>query len=347
MTDLLSESAIDAGWSDLEEAASYTHFRPLADAATRFVTEAQSDRRITLGIGPFDHEMRGISPGHLAMLVGYTHSGKTLLALHVMRHNHDKRIALFIPDEPAPLVLTKLASLTFGITARELEARVADEDPNALRMLHETVEEYPNLVIFDKPLNPRTMRNGFEEATDHWGENADLVIVDYLDLLQGRDLAARADCVKAFGSDNDVPMVVLHQPSRSAGAQGRKMRIDSGGYGGETWATFQIGVWRKKNAIEAEFEELDARREKSNAVLERMDELQREARIHEYTLTANLNKNKRPGGRLVDGLDFEVDLESGALRLLHGDLPRQFQQTRHLRVAGSSYNPYDELEGRW
>lgn len=342
----MDDADIAAGWTAVEQAASYTHFRPLADAATRFITEAQSDRRVELGIAPFDREMRGISPGHLAFVVGYSHSGKTLLTLHVIRENHDKRIAMFIPDEPAPLVLTKLASLTFGIPARELEARVADDDHMAKRMLTETVEEFPNLVIFDKPLTPRVMRNGFEEACDHWGENADLVIVDYLDLFQAGDFAARADAVKAFGSDHDVPLMVLHQTSRSAGAQGRKMRIDSGNYGGETWATYQIGVWRKKYAIAAELEELENRRDKPEWVMDKIDMLHREARIHEYTLTANLNKNKRPGGQLVDGIDFEMELDTGSLRMLNGDLPRQFQRARNLHVVGA-YNPYEELEGRW
>lgn len=331
----LTDEDIAAGWDAVEERASYVHFRPLADAATRFVAEAQSNRRAMLGIEPLDAEMRGISPGHLAMIVGYSHSGKTLLTLHVIRQNRDKRIAMFIPDEPAPLVLTKLASLTFGIPARELEYRVRHQDRDAERMLNETVEEFPNLVIFDKPLTPRIMRNGFDEVCDHWGENADLVIVDYLDLLQAGDLSARADYVKAFGTDKDVPMMVLHQTSRSAGAQGRKMRIDSGAYGGETWATFQLGVWRKKYALAAELEELEARRDQPEWVLDRIEMLRRDIRVHEYTLTVNLNKNKRPGGQLVDELDFEMELETGALHMLYGDLPRQYlTQHRHLRVAG-------------
>ena len=52
---------------------------------------------------------------------------------------------------------------------------------------------------------------------------------------------------------------MLHQTSRTAGARGQAMRIDSGNYGGETHATFQIGVWRKRAAIAAELDDLQAR----------------------------------------------------------------------------------------
>jgi hypothetical protein len=40
-------------------------------------------------------------------------------------------------------------------------------------------------------------------------------------------------------------MLVLHQSSRTAGADGKKMTISSGAYGGEQQATHILGVRRK------------------------------------------------------------------------------------------------------
>jgi hypothetical protein len=37
---------------------------------------------VYLGIEPIDNEMRGIAPGELAMMLGYSHGGKTLVLLH-------------------------------------------------------------------------------------------------------------------------------------------------------------------------------------------------------------------------------------------------------------------------
>ena len=306
------------------------HYRPLVDAAAAFVKEAQNTKRIYTGIPQFDEEMRGLSPGHLGVIVGYSHSGKTLVLLHMLRNNRDKRIAMFIPDEPATLVLTKLTSMQHGIPARELEERVANDDKDAINLLRSTaLDDFPNLAVFDKPLTPDVLNWGYEEACDHWGAEADLVVVDYVDLVQGAEVVPQKfDILKSFVANKEVPMWAIHQTSRSGGAEGRAMTISSGNYGGEQHATMMIGVRRKKSAILAELGEQRLRLLKnpnSEAVLERIAELEHDLAIHEYTLTANLVKNKRPGGQLVDELDFEMALSTGRIyQLKNGDLPRQY-----------------------
>jgi hypothetical protein len=327
VTAALTPAEVQAGWVALEAAPVFEHVRPLSDARKRFVREAQSNRRLMLGWDVFDREMRGVSPGHLMMLTGYSHSGKTLVALNILHANRTKRIALFTPDEPAPLVLTKLASMVFGIPARQLEEQVRDADHTALRMLDEVVEEFPNLLIFDRPLTPKLMRQSYTEACEHWGDVGDLAVIDYLDLVRaGESVVTKADAIKAFGTEHDVPLMVLHQTSRSAGTNGRPMRIDSGNFGGETWATFQLGIWRKRNAIVGELYEL-AQRTQDEWVRWRTEYLRAELPRHEYTLTVNLNKNKRPGGRLIEeGVDFELSLDTGHLRPLNGDLPEQLRR---------------------
>jgi len=308
VTELLGPVELEAGWVEAERQATFKHVRPLTDARTRLVREAQSGRRIEFGIPAIDHETRGVSPGHLAMITGYSHNGKTLVALHALYHNRTKRIALFIPDEPAPLVLAKLASLVFDVSARLLERKVAEGDRGALRMLDETLEEFPDLLIFDRPITPKLLRESYEEACQHWGEEGDLVVVDYLDLVQAGDhLANKADAVKAFGTEYEVPLILLHQTSRSSGANGRPMRIDSGNQGGEVWATYQLGVWRKRHAIQWELAEMYHRQKLADWELTRMAELQHDLVVHDRTITVNLNKNKRPGGQLIeDGIDFEL-----------------------------------------
>lgn len=326
----LSPYETDAGWLQLAQTTSYEHYRPLSEAATAFITEAQDDRRAYLGIPQFDQEMRGISPGHLAMLVGYSHSGKTLVTLHVVRKNANRRVVWFIPDEPRTLVLTKLASLVYGMPARRLEQLVCEGDAAAVRLIHETAEQFPNLAVFDRPLTPRFMNAAFAEIADRWGENADLVIVDYMDLVQiGDSVNSKADFLKAFGTEHEVPMLVLHQTSRTAGANGRPMRIDSGNYGGEVWATYQLGVWRKRSALVYELNELRARTYIGEQTLDRISQIEADMRVHEHTLTLNLNKNKRPGGGLIEsGIDFELFHDTGQIVPLNGNLPVQCRALR-------------------
>jgi KaiC/GvpD/RAD55 family RecA-like ATPase len=305
-------------------------YEPLSEAAQSFVRWAQSPHeRIHLGISQLDNEMRGIAAGELCMMIGYSHGGKTLALLHALRHNRDKRVAMFIPDEPRQLVLTKLTCMHHGIDARELERRVASNDNDAIDLLRRTAEEdFPYLAVFDQPLSALDMERGYAEVCEVWGQLPDLVVVDYLDLVEaGETVPDKATFLKSFGRRHDIPMLVVHQTSRSSGADGMKLTMSSGAYGGEQHATSIIGVRRKKFAIMAEMNELVDKLDKAHSERgqERLDLLRYEARIHEYTVTMSLVKNKRPAGQLVDDIDFELDVATGRLvQMGAGDLPQQY-----------------------
>ena len=315
------------------------HYRPFSDAADRFISEAQQTKRFYTGIPQFDSEMRGLSPGHLGVVVGYSHSGKTQLVLHMLRHNSKAKIAFFTPDEPAPLLLTKLTSLTHNIPARELEERVSTGDREAINLLRQTAEEeFPNLIVFDKPLTPSVLNDGFKEACDVWGETADISVVDYVDLVQGPEVVPQKfDILKNFVSVNETALWAIHQTSRSGGAEGKAMTISSGNYGGEQHATMMIGVRRKVSALSAELGEQRVKllRNPTEATQSRIEDLEYEMKIAAFTLTANVVKNKRPGGSLVDEIDFEIAQSTGRIyQLADGDLPKQY-----LRQNGMSANP--------
>ena len=308
----------------------YRMYSPLSEAADSFVRWAQSPQeRVYLGIDRIDQEMRGIAPGEMAMMLGFAHGGKTLALLHALRHNHDKHIALFIPDEPRQLVLTKLTCIHHNIDARELESRVASDDQEAINLLKSTAEEhFPNLAVFDQPLTASDMERAYNEVCDVWGQVPELVVVDYLDLVEaGETVPDKATFLKSFGRRHDIPMLVLHQTSRTAGADGAKLTMSSGSYGGEQQATSIIGVRRKKYQIMSEMNELIEKLDRSHSERsqERLDFLRHDLKIHEYTVTLSLLKNKRPAGQLVDDIDFELDIATGRLRDLNGELPEQYR----------------------
>ena len=334
----LSAEEISAGWESVgrpnpmvSSHSEYRMYTPLAEAADSFVRWAQSPQeRVHLGIPRIDQELRGIAPGEVCMMLGFAHGGKTLLLLHALRNNRDKHIAMFIPDEPRQLVLTKLTCMHHRIDARELEARVAVDDKDAIELLRRTAEEdFPNLAVFDQPLTSSDMERAYNEVCDVWGQAPELVVVDYLDLVEaGETVPDKANFIKSFGRRHDIPMLVLHQTSRTAGADGKKMTMSSGSYGGEQQATTIIGVRRKKYEIAAEIHELTQKLDRSHSerAQDRLDYLRHEQRVHEYTVTINLLKNKRPAGQLVDDIDFELDVATGRLTDLSGALPDQYHQ---------------------
>lgn len=316
------------------ETKTHTYYRPLEEAAHEFVRWAQSPHeRIYTGFTDLDNEMRGIAAGEMCLVIGYSHSGKTLTLLEMLKANHNKNVVYFVPDEPRTLVLIKLACVTHGVNAIDLERMVAADEPEAIDLLKQTANEFfPTLAVFDQPMSLSDMERAMGEVTDMWGQKPDLVVFDYLELLQGggEDVPSKANTLKAWGRRHDVPLLVLHQTSRSSGADGKRLTISSGSFGGEQQATHIVGVRRKRFEIESQIRELEAKLDKSTAserTMEQLDSLRYESRIHAHTLTLNLVKNKRPAGNLLDDIDFEIEQGTGRLtRLRDGELPSQFYE---------------------
>ena len=332
------------GWGALEEEANnrkYHYYRPLSDAAKSTVSEAQDQQRVFTGIEAFDTETRGIGRGHLMNIVGYSHSGKTLLLLKMLMENKSKRIAYFCPDETASLILVKLTAILTGVGARELETRIAAGDSEAIHLLTETATtHFPNLAVFDGGLTPTKMEEAYEELVEEvWGTDDDaFCIVDYVDLMdECGEVVQKFNWLKAFGKAAGIPLILLHQASRTAGAAGRAMTISSGGFGGEQHATFQIGVRRKKNSITAELAEA---RSKAQPNMEKIADLQHDLLVHEFTISLSLDKNKRPGGACVSEIDYELDISTGAMYpLAEGEKPYQWQQRHSLAAKEAQVRP--------
>lgn len=304
------------------------YYEPLVKAADEYVHWAQHPQeRVYLGFPDLDGQMRGIAPSEMCLINGYSHSGKTLFLMQILIANQDKAVIYFCPDEPRTLTLIKLACIVHGIDAHILEEQVANNDPKAINLLKETANEhFPRLAVFDQMMSLNDMEKALAEVSDIWGKPA-LLVFDYLELLQGggEDVPSKANTLKAFGKRHNIPLLVLHQSSRTAGADGKKMTISSGAYGGEQQATHIIGVRRKKFEIEHQIRDITERLERSNnteRLLERLDLLRYDLRIHQNTVTVNLVKCKRPSSQLLDDMDFEIEHGTGRLnRLPAGILP--------------------------
>lgn len=307
-------------------------YKPLALAADDYVHWAQNpDERVYLGFPDIDEQMRGIGPSEMCLINGYSHSGKTLFLLQILLANKNKSVIYFCPDEPRTLTLIKLACLTHGIDANILEQDISNGNPDAIELLRKTsTEQFPNLAVFDQMLSLADMERALGEVRDLWGQPS-LIVFDYLELLTGggEDVPSKANTLKGFGKRHNVPLLVLHQSSRSSGADGRKMTISSGAYGGEQQSTHVIGVRRKRFEIEAQIRDIEEKLDKSNSterLLERLDSLRYDRRIHMNTVTINLVKCKRPASSLIDDMDYEIEQGTGKLaRLAHDTLPVDMQ----------------------
>lgn len=304
----------------------YRYFSPLVNAADDYIAQARTlgtGERIYTGIDVFDEAMRGLAPRELMVVQGFAHSGKTLFTTEMIRNNADRRIILFTADEDRVLTLAKLTSLVTGISAETLEIQLSNGDEEAEQLVRTIASKhFPNLAVFDDINDLRTMSKAMAEAEHHWDARVELVIFDYMDLLSVADggegnMPAKFNAIKSWGKRHAVPLIALHQASRSKGADGAEMTLVSGAYGGEQQATFLVGVRRKRSMYKGLIveinEKLATQTNPSDALREKLVEAEYELGIHQNTVTFNLVKNKRPPSRLVDDTDFTLDADTGRI----------------------------------
>jgi replicative DNA helicase len=281
--------------------------RPLTEAADGLIEYAQNpEGRFMLGLHDIDIMTRGFGRKELAYVTGKAHSGKTQVILQGVANNPDSRIVVFTPDETSELVLSKLVSITHGLDAEEVEARIRKGDPEAIRIVQKTAAvDYANLFIVDESLTLGSMMDAVHEAEDHWSEQVDAIIVDFLELIPSSDesadgVVAKSQALKRFTHDVDAPVICLHQASRSSGARGQAAGMGAMRYGGETEAIFVLEVFRKKDD-------------------ESLDEWERKNHID--TVTVNLCKNKRPPCKKGQ-VDMFLDPQTGRVsRIEARDVP--------------------------
>lgn len=301
------------------------YYRPLVEAADDFAREARTlktGQRFYTGIPSFDDAMRGLSPKQLMLVQGYAHSGKTVFVTEAICHNHLEPMVLFTPDEDRVLILTKLVSRVEGVSAEELERRIADGDEQTEKMIRGIASDYfPNLAVFDDIADLRKMTAAVDECRQVWGRREAVTIFDYAQLLSygdgSGDVVGKIDGLKGWGKSQDTPLIVMHQSSRTKGSDGGAVTIDSGTHGGEQQATFVIGVRRKKNFYTAQIADLEARKAVSTRDTSAIDLALETARYelskHLDSITFNVVKNKRPPSRLVDDTDFHLDRDTGRI----------------------------------
>jgi replicative DNA helicase len=300
MTPTQIQDRIDERKAATPEATTYQHIKPFASAAEDLIdTVLNEDGRWMFGVQEIDACIRGVGPSELMYVTGRAHSGKTQLVLQSIVNNPNANVIIFTPDEVDALILTKLIGITRGWNAELLEEKVKAEDPDAMDMVRRVAsEEFKNLIVIDNTLSFTEMSQAMSEAEDYWGGGADVVVIDFLELLPGEaehgGVTWKSQTLKRWTKHHEVPVVCLHQASRSSGGLGKSAGMSAMRYGGETEALFVLEVFRKRDDKD-------------------LDEYERQR--HQTTISVAVVKNKRPPSRLGEW-DLLIDPENGAVRSL-------------------------------
>lgn len=320
MTDNLEERIMDR--INLFEEEGVSEYRPLDDEVDNYIDFAKHpERRVYTGIAAIDSQTRGLAPSELMIVSGFAHNGKTVLTVEIILANEGTPCVFFTPDETRTVVLAKLSSALYGVSAEEIERRLGVGDQETVEMLRTVAARFRNLAVYDDNATLHSMDKAVDDVTAAWGEPPKYAIFDYADLLSyDGDVMAKIDELKRWGKKHKLPFIVLHQSSRSSGAGGKKVSITSGAYGGDKQAFIMIGVRRKINLLHAQIEMLEEKLETTQRddtaqkIRQKIQEIQDDLiPRHRDTITINLVKNKRPPMNLVDDLDFKLNQETGRI----------------------------------
>jgi replicative DNA helicase len=329
---LLTDEELDARLGAVDTNP-YTYIRPFSTAAEDLIEVVQNaDGRWMFGIPEIDMMIRGLGRGELMYVTGEAHSGKTQLVLQSIVNNPGARVLFFTPDEVDSLILTKLIGIKYGVNGEDLERLLKLGNEAHLELVRNAAAvDFSNLVVVDESLTFEQMSVAVAEATLMWdGQPPDVVIVDFLELLPGAGDASNDSVqwksmeLKRWTKIEDVPMICVHQASRSSGKRGQSRGMRAMRYGGENDAIFVLEVYRKSE--DEDLEEIERDRLRN-------------------TITVNVCKNKRPPSRKGQK-DLYLDAQCGLVRsLLPTDMIIQRGAAKVLDIQGAARHGMGQGEG--
>lgn len=153
------------------------------------------------GFASLDSVLGGGLYPEVYVLAAEPGAGKTTLALQIADHvaRFGSRKVVFLSSEmSAPQVVAKSISRMSAESSRALTAReVMRMDAENLDAVSGAVEAYrrevaPNMATLDEPLSAEEVAALYESALDP-GEPAPVLVVDYLQILPGREDAVQTD----------------------------------------------------------------------------------------------------------------------------------------------------------
>lgn len=191
---------------------------------------------VSTGFRALDHCLGGLQPGDLIVAAGRPGMGKTAFALslayNAMR-DHQARVAIFSLEMTSKQLMGRLLSMHTGIESQQLRnGHLADSEWDNVIAAEEVLSALPLFLDDAGSLALATLRSKARRLQAN--QAVDLVIVDYLQLLQAESLGKRIEPrlreveeissgLKAMAKELGVPVLALAQLSRAVESRADKV----------------------------------------------------------------------------------------------------------------------------
>ena len=177
------------------------------------------------GLTGLDDFLGGFQRSDLIVVAGRPSMGKTSLVLNIARNagvEQGASIALFSLEMFRETLVQRLLSSETGINSRRIRLGLSTEDEE--RKIIEAIGKLSEAPIYiDDSPQLRVMEMRSKARRLHYEHSIDLIIVDYLQLLQGegrnenrvQEISYISRSLKALARELNVPVIAVSQLSRA------------------------------------------------------------------------------------------------------------------------------------
>ncbi len=238
-------------------------FARMTDLADAYLLRAMNpEGRVAFGYPGLDDVIRGLAPGEVLQILGRSGVGKTAFALNLVeRMTRDGQIPtlVFSLEMSGPELFERIASMTTGLTGRELEARAQMEDPELAPRLLEVCRRWAHVIVVERPCTLVQLDGLVTAARERgfWPGPLRLVVVDYMGLILPRrpsspyeHVSETAKELKQLAKRHRVAVVSLCQIGREGESGGAPVTLRAARDSGvvEEAADYLLGIWRPELA---------------------------------------------------------------------------------------------------
>jgi replicative DNA helicase len=208
-------------------------FVPIRDALGQYFEEAGSSTapregeilHILTGFAALDDFLGGLQRSDLIVLAARPSLGKTSLALNIARNaaiNQKACVALCSLEMSRDAVVQRLLSSESGLDSRKVRlGRFSERDEVKIMEASGILSEAPIYVDDSPQLRALDIRSKVRRL--HFERNIDLIIVDYLQLIQGdgrnetrvQEISKITRALKTLARELNVPILAVSQLSRA------------------------------------------------------------------------------------------------------------------------------------
>ncbi len=212
--------------------------------------------RIGFGIPFLDEKTNGgLAKGQCAMVMAFSHVGKTSLAINAISNNSHIPVLFFSIEMPWEQVASKLTAMEVvrATTIIEEDFR-GDRQPGYVQ---EVIDKHRLLLCDDSPdLSMKSAEASYHEASEILAAKGQppprLVVFDYLELVSGNGMMEKstqvdkaAERVHMFSRKMKTSAILLHQVGKGeAGGGAEPLDLGSGRYGGYQTMDIVVGMYK-------------------------------------------------------------------------------------------------------